>query len=165
MIKKEIAKDKSLEELLVLADELARGYFRQGLNCTECVLRAVMDIYETGLPDEILCLATGFGGGIGNSKNTCGGVSGAVMALGMLNGRRNPFCPKEEMAAKIKELHHEIYPAFGEMACEIEDHYGTLICKEMSKEFEDFDSKPRKKNCMAITAFCAQMAVKYAEKE
>ena len=30
MIKKEIAKDKSLEELLVLADELARGYFRQG---------------------------------------------------------------------------------------------------------------------------------------
>ena len=50
MIKKEIAKDKSLEELLVLADELARGYFRQGLNCTECVLRAVMDIYETDTP-------------------------------------------------------------------------------------------------------------------
>lgn len=162
-MKKEIAKDKNVKELMALADELARGYFRQGLNCTECVVRAVMDIYETGLPEEVLCMATGFGGGIGNSKNTCGGVSGAVMALGMLNGRRDPFCPKEEMGAKIKELHHEIYPTFGEMVGEIEGQYGTLICKEMSREFEDFDSKPRKKNCMAITAYCAQMAVKYAE--
>lgn len=162
-MKKEIAKDKNIEELMALAEELARGYFRQGLNCTECVVRAVMDIYETGLPEEVLCMATGFGGGIGNSKNTCGGVSGAVMALGMLKGRRDPFCPKEEMGAKIKALHNEIYPDFGKMACEIEAQYGTLICKEMSREFEDFDSKPRKKNCMAITAYCAQMVVKYAE--
>ena len=58
------ALDKSLEELMALADELGRGYFKQGLNCAECVLRTFMDIYEVDLPDEIICMATGFGGGI-----------------------------------------------------------------------------------------------------
>ncbi|MBR5315171.1 MAG: C_GCAxxG_C_C family protein [Firmicutes bacterium] len=162
-MKKEIAKDKNTEELMALADELARGYFKQGLNCTECIVRVMMDIYETNLPEEVICMATGFGGGIGHSKNMCGAVSGAVMALGMLNGRRDPFAPKEEMAAKIKELQQQIYPPFGEMAGDIEEKYGTLICKEMSKQYDDFDSKPRKKNCMEIIAYCAQLAVKYAE--
>ena len=46
---------------------------------------------------------------------------------------------------------------------EIEAKYGTLICREMSQPFGDFDSKPRKKNCMEITAYCAALAVKYAE--
>ena len=52
-------KDKNLEELMALADELARGYFRQGLNCAECVLRTFMDIYECNMPDEVICMATG----------------------------------------------------------------------------------------------------------
>ena len=47
---------------------------------------------------------------------------------------------------------------------EIEAKYGTLICKEMSQPFGDFDSKPRKKNCMEIVSYCAQLAAKYAEK-
>lgn len=49
------------------------------------------------------------------------------------------------------------------MINEIEDQYGTLICREMSQSFDDFDSKPRKKNCMEIISYCAQLAVKYAE--
>ena len=59
-MRKEIVKDKSLEELMEFADQQSRGYFRQGLNCTECVFRTFMDIYETGLPDEVICMATGF---------------------------------------------------------------------------------------------------------
>ena len=78
---------------MVLADELGRGYFRQGLNCTECVLRTFMDIYEVEFPDEIICMATGFGGGMGHTKNTCGAITGAVMALGLLK-RKNIFCKK-----------------------------------------------------------------------
>ena len=119
-MKKEIAKDKNLEELMALAEDLGRGYFRQGLNCTECVLRTFMDIYEVELPDEIICMATGFGGGMGHTKNTCGAITGAVLALGLLKGRKDPFGPKEEMAGRIKHLQQEIYPVFGEMIEEIE---------------------------------------------
>ena len=162
-MRKEIAKDKSLEELMALADELGRGYFRQGLNCAECVLRTFMDIYQCDVPDEVICMATGFGGGMGHTKNTCGAITGAVLALGLLKGRRDPFGPKEEMGARVKQLQGEIYPVFGGMVEEMEKHFGTLICKEMAQQFEDFDSKPRKKNCMETIAYCAALAVKYAE--
>ena len=162
-MKKEIAKDKSLEELMALAEELGRGYFKQGLNCAECVLRAFMDIYEVNVPDEVICMATGFGGGMGHTKNTCGAITGAVLALGLVKGRRDPFGPKEEMGARIKQLQGEIYPVFGQMVEEIKAHFGTLICSEMNQQFDDFDGKPRKKNCMEAIAYCAAMAVKSAE--
>ena len=165
MNKREIASNKTAEELMTLADELGRGYFRQGLNCTECVLRTFMDIYEVEFPDEIICMATGFGGGMGHTKNTCGAITGAVMALGLLKGRRNPFGPKDEMGDRIRHLQQEIYPVFGEMVEEIEAKYGTLICREMSQPFGDFDSKPRMRNCMEIIGYCAQLAVKYAEQQ
>jgi C_GCAxxG_C_C family probable redox protein len=161
---KEIAQGKNFDELMELASEQGKGYFRQGLNCAECVLRTFMDIYEVDMPDEIICMATGFGGGMGHTKNTCGAITGAVLALGLLKGRKDPFGPKEEMAGRIKHLQQEIYPVFGEMIEEIEAKYGTLICKEMSKQFDDFESKPRMKNCMEIISYCSQLAVKYAEK-
>lgn len=162
-MRKEIAKDKSLEELMALADELGRAYFRQGLNCAECVLRSFMDIYECDVPDAVICMATGFGGGMGHTKNTCGAITGAVLALGLVKGRRDPFGPKEEMGQRVKQLQGEIYPVFGQMVQEIKEHFGTLICSEMSQQFDDFDSKPRKKNCMETIAYCAAIAVKYAE--
>ena len=163
-MEKEIIKDKTLDEKMAIADEISRNYFRQGLNCTECVLRTFMDMYETDLPDDILCMATGFGGGIGHTKNICGAITGAVMALGTLKGRRDPFGPKEEMGERVKNLQQNIYPLFGQMVNEIQNEYGTLICSEMSQPFGDFDSKPRKKNCMEIIAYCARLTSKSLEK-
>ena len=58
-MEKEIIKGKTLEEKMAVADEISRGYFRQGLNCTECVMKTFMDMYDTELPEEILCMATG----------------------------------------------------------------------------------------------------------
>lgn len=164
MKEKEILAGKTLEEKIQIAEDTARGYFRQGLNCTECVLETYMDLYETGMPEEILCMATGFGGGIGHTKNQCGAISGAVMAVGLEKGRTNPFGPKEEMGQRISHLQNGIYPCFAELVEEIKEEYGTLICSEMSQPFGDFDSKPRKKNCMQIIAYCAGLTVKYTEK-
>ena len=82
---------KSLEERMQMAGDIAMNYFRQGLNCTECVMRAFMDMHDTGLPEEVICMGTGFGGGIGHTKNICGAITGACMAVGMVKGRRDPF--------------------------------------------------------------------------
>ena len=162
---KEIIKNKTLEEKMAVANDISRNYFRQGLNCTECVLRTFLDMYDVCLSDDVLCMATGFGGGIGHTKNICGAITGVVMALGTVKGRRDPFGPKEEMGERIKHLQQDIYPVFGKMINEIETKYGTLICREMSQPFGDFESKPRKKNCMEIISYCAQLACKYAETE
>ena len=39
-------KGNSTEERMEMAAESARGYFRQGLNCAECVVKAFMEVYE-----------------------------------------------------------------------------------------------------------------------
>ena len=88
------------EEIIAKTEEQAKNYFKQGLNCSECVLRAYMDTHEIGLPDEAITLCTGFGGGMGHTQNNCGAVSGAVMAFGCVAGRRDPFGDFESVDRK-----------------------------------------------------------------
>ena len=49
---------KSLEERMQIAQDTAKGYFRQGLNCTECVMRTFLDMHDTGFPEDVMCMAT-----------------------------------------------------------------------------------------------------------
>ena len=114
------------------------------------------------LPKEVVKLATGFGGGMGHTKNTCGAITGAVMALSAIVGRENPAA-KETVGERITELQQGIYPIVGKMVNEIKDEYGTLICSELSNPFGDFACKERKKNCMTMIMHCANLAAKYAE--
>jgi hypothetical protein len=46
----------------------AKQNFRNGLNCAESVLKAIMDTEVTDFPSEIVAVATGFGGGMGLPK-------------------------------------------------------------------------------------------------
>lgn len=152
---------KTLEEKMAMADEISRGYFRQGLNCAECVLRTFLDMHDTDLPESVIRMASGFGGGMGHTKNTCGAITGAVLSLGIVKGR-DPF-EKEEVSDRIKQIQGDVYPAFGAMVNEMKEQYGTLICSELSDPFGDFAGKARKKNCMEMIAYCASLAEKYAD--
>lgn len=141
------------------ASECAKNYFRQGLNCSECVMATFLDMHGSDLPNEILCLASGFGGGMGHTKNTCGAITGAVMALSAVVGRKNPL-EKETMAERIQEL-QKIYEIEGRMVEEIKEKYGTLICSELSAPMGDFEGKTRKKNCMQMIGECTEIAMRY----
>jgi len=152
---------KTLEERMDEAESRGRDYFRQGLNCTECVLRTFMDMHETDLPEGIIRLASGFGGGMGHTKNTCGAITGAVLALGLVKGR-DPFAA-EEVKDRVRQLNEETYPPFAAMIREMEAEYGTLICAELSAPHGDFDGRSRKKSCQQMIAHCCRLAEKYAE--
>jgi len=152
---------KTLEERMDEAESRGREYFKQGLNCSECVLRTFMDMHETGLPEAVIRLASGFGGGMGHTKNTCGAVTGAVLALGAVKGR-DPFAA-EEVKDRIRQLNEEVYPAFAPMIREMEQEYGTLICAELSAPHGDFEGRTRKKSCMQMIGYCCRLAEKYAE--
>lgn len=145
-----------------LVEQDAKECFKQGLNCSECVMTAFLNHFDTGLPKEVVKLATGFGGGMGHTKNTCGAITGAVMALSAIVGRENPVA-KETVGERITELQQGIYPIVGKMVNEIKDEYGTLICSELSNPFGDFACKERKKNCMTMIMHCANLVAKYAE--
>jgi C_GCAxxG_C_C family probable redox protein len=114
------------------------------------------------MPKEAVKLATAFGGGMGHTKNTCGAITGAVMALSAMVGRENPM-EKETMAERVQELQQGIYPVVGAMVREMEEKYGTLICSELSNPHGEWEGKARKKNCMAMITECAGMAAKHAE--
>lgn len=144
------------------AAQAAKGYFREGLNCAECVLLSFMDTFDTGMPKDILALATGFGGGVGQTRNMCGAVSGAVMALGIRKGRRDPFAGEETPRERAAQL-REIYPCFADLVNEIKERYGSLVCAELSAPYGDFESKARRKNCQEIIAYCARLAAERAE--
>ena len=161
---KEVLQMEEKKELTVAeqVEQEAQACFRQGLNCSECVMTAFLNHFETGLPREIVKLATGFGGGMGHTKNTCGAITGAVMALSAVVGRENPLA-KETVPERVAELQKGIYPIVGKMVHEIEDEYGTLICAELSNPFGEWEGKARKKNCMSMVTYCAGLAAKYAE--
>lgn len=139
----------------------AKNGFRQGLNCSECVMTAFLAHFDTGLPRECVALATGFGGGMGHTKNTCGAVTGAVMALSALCGRKDPT-EKETVGERIAQL-QDIYAVVGKMVTEIQTEYGTLICAELCAPKGDWEGKARKKSCMQMIGYCAGLAAKYAE--
>ncbi len=69
-------------------EQRAFALFHGGFHCAEAVAKAVTDEFADEPSVEIPRIATGFGGGIGRShEDTCGALSGGVVALGYLHGR------------------------------------------------------------------------------
>lgn len=148
-------------EQIQQAEEVARGYFKQGLNCSECVLASFLEVHGSELPHEVMTLCTGFGGGMGHTQNNCGAVAGAVMALSTVVGRTDPLA-KETMEERVAELQQGVYPKVGALVQDMEALQGTLICRELCEPHGGFDSKERKKNCMKLIGACAALAMKHA---
>ena len=152
--------EQKIQERIATAENAAGEYFKQGLNCAECVFQSCLDMQNLNLPKEVIALASGFGGGMGQTRNTCGAITGAILALSALKGR-NPF-EKETPKERIQQL-QEVYIPFKEMVQEIEQQYGTLICRELSAPHGDFAGKARKQNCKQMISYCAGLVLKYAE--
>ena len=79
--------------------EQAKKYFTEGYNCSQAVVLAFADL--TGAPREVLeRIALPMGGGMGRLRETCGGVSGAAMTIGLLF----PALTKSEIYALVQEF-------------------------------------------------------------
>lgn len=60
--------------------------FKSGLNCSQALLSAFSE--DLGLDKETSAkIASGFGGGMGCTGETCGAVTGAVMVIGLKHGK------------------------------------------------------------------------------
>lgn len=140
-----------------------REYFKQGMNCSECAFKSYLDLKKTDFPPEIIALSSGFGGGIGMTKNTCGALLGACLAAATTKGRKNPL-EKENFDERVAQLNGQggIYETFGKLVREFEAEFGSVTCRELTAPFEDFHSKERKKYCQKIVCFAAGLGTKYA---
>jgi C_GCAxxG_C_C family probable redox protein len=84
----------------------AEKLFADQYHCAETVVKVSLQALGED-PREALVHATPFGGGFGRSfSETCGVVSGSLIVIGHLYGRRGPGEPwdvAEEIAAAVRE--------------------------------------------------------------
>ena len=98
--------------------EKAVGYFRNKFNCSQSVFTVFSA--ESGLnEDDSLRISCAFGGGMGRQQQTCGAVTGALMALGMKYGKalNDPEERKQLTYAKTRELFEEFIKIHGSTNC------------------------------------------------
>jgi len=109
-----------------VADEAERLYRSGKMHCAEAVLASVKQEFAPTLPDDVVRLAAGFGGGSG-AGCICGAVSGGTMALGLiLQG------DKKAVAALTKELHQWFKQEFGATCCKILTAHGKKGCVNLT---------------------------------
>jgi C_GCAxxG_C_C family probable redox protein len=101
--------------------DLALFRFRVGFNCAQAVFSA----FATDLgvePDAALRIASAFGGGIGRTGQTCGAVTGALMALGLKYGATQ---------ADDKATKERTYALAREFLARFQACQGATLCRDL----------------------------------
>jgi len=105
----------------MLKTEQALANFDQAYNCAQAVFATFAP--DLGLDRETaLKIASGFGGGMGRSGQTCGAVSGALMVIGLSFGYTDNT--DYETKAECYELVHRFITQFTEL-------HGTVNCSQL----------------------------------
>jgi C_GCAxxG_C_C family probable redox protein len=99
------------------AVERASALFEEGLNCAEAVLAAFAE--RRGVSASVVRLASPFGSGMGRTNQTCGAVTGALMALGLAAGRETAAdaTGKERAYALAAQFCERFRAENGALAC------------------------------------------------
>jgi C_GCAxxG_C_C family probable redox protein len=129
-----------------------------GLFCAEAVLVALAR--RQGLAAEsVMPLATGFCSGLSRTRGTCGAVSGAVMALGLIHGRRRPADSRDAAYAAVNALIERFGEEFGSINC-----FELLGCdlgtEEGRQAYRQRQLLPR---CHAFTRRAAELAAELSQ--
>lgn len=94
----------------------AEALFDAGWYCAESVLLAAG--HRLGIDSPLLpAAATGLCAGISRTGGICGAVTGAILAIGLAQGRRGPNQSKDEAYAATEELLERFEDEFGSTNC------------------------------------------------
>lgn len=155
-----------MEEIINQVKDRARKNFSKGFNCAEAVLESILETIDTGLSKETLKLATGFGGGIGLFGDTCGAVTGAVMAVGAIHGRSTLPLDEDRKAASQKaaqELYGNpgLYRLFNQIPNQVKATFGHTLCREITAPWkENWLCREHALHCRDIIIDAAGMAAR-----
>ena len=103
-------------------EKKALSYFGSNYNCAQSVLQALLEHKGIHI-DQATQFTAGFGGGIAHSGQQCGAISGAMMAIGILEGQTN--FDLQQHKSKTYELSTELHTKF-------KDEFGSIICDELT---------------------------------
>ncbi|MFX1586721.1 MAG: C-GCAxxG-C-C family protein [Promethearchaeota archaeon] len=134
--------------------EKAVSFFNQGHNCAQAVLKAYGTQYDFD-GDLAFKIASTLGGGLARSGNTCGAVTGALLAIG-LRYRNLNIDDKEN-----KELTYETGINFIEQFRSI---YGTIKCKKLlGYDISTLEGREKANNNNLFEELCPKFVKSAAE--
>lgn len=111
--------DKLNKEELEYSEEIRPLYHK---NCAEILLMAANEKYNLDLDNRLIKAICPFGGGI-QCEKTCGALSGAVAALGLMFTEDRPTI-NEKMKERTKKMVEEFEKEFGSLECSyIKEHF------------------------------------------
>ena len=113
--------DKSKEEILNMAYERGKQYEMENGNCAQCSLAGIFDALNIQ-NEDIFRSATGFADGVGLTRDgQCGALSGGVLAISYLFGRRREEFANVRKVIKSsilsKKLHDQVVEKYGTCRC------------------------------------------------
>jgi C_GCAxxG_C_C family probable redox protein len=99
----------------------ARENLAQGFNCAESVYLAISNVVGLG-GDARTRVATVLGEGVAGTGSTCGALLGALMVVGLLEGRDSP----EHDDSRARATSRRIVERF-------EQEMGSILCRDLSQ--------------------------------
>ncbi|MCL2068780.1 MAG: C-GCAxxG-C-C family protein [Oscillospiraceae bacterium] len=129
------------------AVEKAITLFESGCNCSQAVFAAFAPGY--GLPEKTaLMIASGFGGGLAQTRDVCGAVTGMFMAAGLAGG----------FDVTDKDAKEAFYVKLREMEAEFRGRYGTNNCKLL---LERVEGNGQKRPCSELVRLAAEITQRF----
>ncbi|NPE09476.1 MAG: C_GCAxxG_C_C family protein [Asgard group archaeon] len=112
----------------------AREMFLDIDNCAQAVFRTILEEKELYF-EQAPIAAAGFGGGISRRGEMCGSLTGAIMAIGILQNQKYP---------EPVEHRKYTYESVGELIDKFNAIHGSPICNDLVG-FDVRDPEARKK--------------------
>lgn len=115
----------------------ASRYLQNGFHCAEAVALAVLEGLDVD-PDQAVAHATPFGGGMGRTFcETCGALTGGLIAIGHLHGRTEQGESWDTPAAMGQALRDSFVKSYGETGCGIlRDRFGEEQSEQCARLVE-----------------------------
>ncbi len=135
-----------------------RNEFDSGLFCAESVLAVVAMQYEIQ-SDLIPGIATGLCSGMGRTCGTCGAVTGGVLAVNLLHGRKSTDDSVERNYGAVQELVNSFTELYGTTNCS--DLLGCDLGSDSGQS--TFNNQQLHRRCREFTGIAADLAIKVIE--
>lgn len=126
--------------------------YRNGMFCCETVLTVANEAGGNRFPPEVMSLGSGFWGGVAGDGSMCGALVGAIMAVGLLAGRRhidNAWEPSSSAAKEVRRAFRKTH--------------GAVSCNGLVRRFGGMDGEGRHLYCAALVGSTSAMVVRIAE--
>lgn len=138
----------------------AYRYFDQGFYCAESVLAAVAEHLDVNSP-LIPGIATGFCSGVAGTWGTCGAISGGVLAINMMLGRKEGGAPVNHNYQAVRELIQEFQCRHGSTQCS-----ELIACDLDSKEGRNiYRNNHLRQQCRQYVGTAAALSLKVIEEK